>query len=275
MKSSTLSVAFILFPTLAMSLGGCSGSDYGTGHAKVSLLSEKRALPRGQDVLLGVHFEIEPGWHLYWNGRNDTGYAPRITLSLPKGFEAGELQWPVPKRLISPGGILDHVYEHEVTLILPLRVPVNAVPGKTYKIKGEASWLACHDVCVPGTGPFELEIAAGEAQGEEGSVPISSETIAKARASLPDSDLKGRVSAIWEDSTLVFSAPEASRLSFFPDTASVELEDLLRTGEVTGNVIRLTPRGPGGTSQISGILGIEIPPDTLYFSVRDPLPPQP
>ena len=257
--------------------GGCigSGSGYGSGHAKVSLLSEKKSMARGQEALLGVHFEIEPGWHLYWNGRNDTGYAPRITLDLPEGFEAGELEWPVPKRLISPGGILDHVYEHEVTLLLPLRLPVNAVPGKTYKIQGEASWLACHDVCVPGTGPFELEIAIEEAQDEKGSDPISSAAIAKAKASLPGSDLKGRVSAVWEDSTLVFSAPEASRLSFFPDTASVELAELLRTGEVSGNVIRLTPRDAGGTGQISGILGIEIPPDTLYFSVRVPLPPQP
>ena len=250
------------------------GSAFGPGHARVALLSEKPSVPPGQEVLLGVNFHIEPGWHLYWNGRNDTGYAPRITLNLPEGFEAGELLWPVPKRLISPGGILDHVYEHEVTLLLPVRVPANATSSKSYKIHGEASWLACHEVCVPGSGPVELEIHIANAQSEAPD-PSSVEAISRAKSMLPGSDLPGHVVPSWEDSTLVFNAGEATRVTFFPDTSSVEIADLLQTGEIQGNAIRLTPKKPQETGEISGILGIEIPPDTLYFSVRVPLPQKP
>jgi DsbC/DsbD-like thiol-disulfide interchange protein len=268
--------ASLVVLTLTIVLGGCSlpGSNYGSGHAKVSLLSEKKALSPGQEALLGVHFEIEPGWHLYWNGRNDTGYAPRVTLDLPEGFQAGEFLWPVPKRLISPGGILDHVYEHEVTLLLPLRVPGDAAE-RSYKIRGEASWLACHEVCVPGTAPFELEIHTEGEQREEETNSSSVEAIAHAKASLPGSDPGERFASLWEGRTLVFSAPEASRMMFFPDTASVEIADLLKTGEVQGNAIRIAPRQPAGTGEISGILGIEIPSDTLYFTVRVPLPQKP
>src|SRR5262245_15955955 len=95
---------------MAIMWNACGDSGYGDGHAKVSLVSEKRTVTRGSNFLLAVRFDLEPGWHIYWKGQNDTGYPPSVTLDLPEGFRTGEILWPVPKRLVSPGNILDHVY---------------------------------------------------------------------------------------------------------------------------------------------------------------------
>ena len=48
---------------------------------------------------------MQPGWHVYWNGRNDTGTPVRITLTVPEGFAAGDVLWPAPVRHVAAGEI--------------------------------------------------------------------------------------------------------------------------------------------------------------------------
>ena len=254
---------------IVMTLGGCGGSDYGPGHAKVSLFSEKRTVTRGSNVLLGVRFDLEPGWHVYWDGQNDTGYPPHVTFELPKGFQAGEILWPVPKRLVSPGNILDHVYEGHVTLLVRITVPTETNPGRI-QIKGDASWLACHEVCVPGKQAIEVSLnVAGDALTAQ-----LNKEIEDARALLPlpwdEAARVQHIDASWQDSTLTIKRPGASRMFFFPDTASVPVTDLLHAGDVQGDEITLRPQAM--TGQISGILGIETVPDTIYCSFKQTLP---
>jgi DsbC/DsbD-like thiol-disulfide interchange protein len=254
---------------VAMVIGSCGNSGYGPGHAKVSMFSEKRTVGNGTNVLLGVRFDLEPGWHLYWNGQNDTGYPPHVTLELPEGFRAGEIIWPVPKRLVSPGNILDHVYESHVTLLLPVTIPAQASPGR-YQLKGEASWLACHEACVPGKQALQLSLNVA---GDVLTAHVNKE-VEDARALLPltweEAVRAQHIDSSWQDSALVIKRPGASRMFFFPDTASVPVTDLIHAGDVKGDQIKLHPQATAG--QISGILGIETPPDTIYCSFRQTLP---
>jgi DsbC/DsbD-like thiol-disulfide interchange protein len=264
----------VLTPVLAIAFGACGrGSGYGPGHAKVTLLAEKKSFVPGTEALLAVRFDIEPEWHLYWKGQNDTGFPPRLALDLPKGFVAGDLLWPVPKRHVSPGGILDHIYEGRTTLLLPLVVPKDAVPGRAYEIRGEASWLACREACVPGKSAFALTMKVQDSPVSDAD-PITARLIAAAKASLPrpEEDARARVARSWENGSLVLRSTGASRLTFFPDTASVVVTDLLHAGEAEGDALRLSPQKSDPSGQISGILGIETPADTLYFLVREPLP---
>jgi len=260
---------FFFAPILAMAFGACGDSGYGPGHAKVSLFSEKRTATRGSNILVGVRFDLEPGWHLYWNGQNDTGYPPHVMLDLPEGFRAGEILWPVPKRLVSPGNILDHVYEGHVTLLLPITIPAEANPGR-YQLKGEASWLACHEACVPGKQALQLSFnVAGDVLTAQ-----LNKDVEDARTLLPltweEAARVQHIESSWQDSTLIIKRPGASRMFFFPDTASVPLTDLIHAGDVEGDQIKLHPQATAG--QISGILGIETPPDTIYCSFRQTLP---
>src|SRR4051812_22252125 len=90
---------------------------------RLSLVSEKTAIIPGQVNWIGIQYEIADGWHLYWNGQNDAGSPMEVTPALPDGFTAGDLLWPAPKRHLSDGPLLDHVYEKRVVLLLPVTAP--------------------------------------------------------------------------------------------------------------------------------------------------------
>ncbi|MEO1318875.1 MAG: protein-disulfide reductase DsbD domain-containing protein, partial [Pseudomonadota bacterium] len=71
--------------------------------SSVSLIAEQDTVRPGQTLLLGLHFELEDGWHIYWDGFNDTGFPPMVEWSLPEGVSVGPMLWPAPERYISPG----------------------------------------------------------------------------------------------------------------------------------------------------------------------------
>src|SRR5262252_5456593 len=66
---------------------------------KLELVSEQDAFVPGEELLLGVRFILQDGWHTYWTNPGDSGEAPRIQWRLPAGFEASAMQWPYPERL--------------------------------------------------------------------------------------------------------------------------------------------------------------------------------
>jgi len=126
-------------------------------HVKLELVSEQNALGSGQDLLVGVRFILEDGWHTYWINPGDSGEAPRIKWQLPVGFQAGSIQWPYPARLTTPP-FTDYGYEHEVLLMVPIRLPEKLKEGETEKIAAQVHFLICRDVCIPGQKQLELSL---------------------------------------------------------------------------------------------------------------------
>src|SRR5215469_1213783 len=53
-------------------------------HANLELLSTPVTEGRG-DILLGVHFTLEKGWHIYWINPGDSGQPPSFKWILPPG----------------------------------------------------------------------------------------------------------------------------------------------------------------------------------------------
>ncbi len=205
--------------------------------ASATLLSESGALVPGSIATLAVHFTIADGWHTYWNGRSDTGFPFKAEWTLPSGFEiAGPLQWPPPKRYISPGDILDHVYETQVAILVPVRVPADARPGDRVKISADLTWLVCKSACVfeQGAVSIELPIAQpGTPAAPSGDASIFAAT--RARLPLPIEKAGGGISARIEGTRLMIDAPSAGRLEFYPLAACVETPSLLRDGAADGS----------------------------------------
>jgi DsbC/DsbD-like thiol-disulfide interchange protein len=265
----------------AVWVAGCAGPPtppgYGPGHARVSLVANAGALVPGGETLLGVSFDIEPGWHLYWNGQNDTGYPIRVDPAFPAGLAPRDLLWPAPARHVSPGNILDHVYRGRVTLLLPVEVAGTVPPGGKLTLRVHASWLACREACVPGEGDAALTLKVAS----PGSAPPAPGPEARAWLDRAERTLPrpwGEVAPMsrvgWEGDTLRIRILEASSLAFFPDTASVPLVDPIRTAEAPGDSLRLVPRRVGGATVISGVLAVreDSPPDTVYVTFQEPLP---
>lgn len=131
----------------------------GRTHIVAELVAEGPATPGGA-VDLALHFRPSPGWHGYWINPGDAGYGMALDWRLPAGWEAGEPRYPVPQMLVI-GGLMNHVYEGDYAVIVPLAVPAGATSGPA-PLEVEAQWLACTDkICVPERATLALRMAVG------------------------------------------------------------------------------------------------------------------
>jgi DsbC/DsbD-like thiol-disulfide interchange protein len=153
-------------------------------HAMVRLVAERTAAVPGQAVSIGVQFEIDPRWHIYWRNPGDSGGPPIIEWQLPDGFQAGELQWPAPKR-IEVSTLINYGYESDVLLPLTLHVPATAKPGSEVALAGHVKYLICSDLCVPGNADVKLTLPIAASAASAGAPSPAADLFAQARTQLP------------------------------------------------------------------------------------------
>lgn len=136
---------------------GVHAQSFSVTHAKVDVVAEHDALRPGRTAWIGILFNMEKGWHIYWKNPGDSGAPPRVQWELPAGFRAGEIRWPVPVRL-GTGTIMDYGYEGRVLLALPLAVPSSYKPGTPATLKASVSYLICRELCIPAKAQAALTI---------------------------------------------------------------------------------------------------------------------
>lgn len=127
------------------------------GRAEVRLVMRADRIESGSTFLLGVRFDIEPGWHIYWRNPGGAGLATEVRWLLSDGFEAGETQWPLPIAFTQSDGIPGYGYEGSVVLAAEVRARPGFDPSAA-SVKAEVSWLACRDVCVLGASTLEAPL---------------------------------------------------------------------------------------------------------------------
>jgi thiol:disulfide interchange protein DsbD len=136
-----------------------------TGHVQIELVPSASSAAPGKAIYVALRQKIAKGWHTYWRNPGDAGDAPKLAWSLPPGWRAGDIVWPVPKRL-PVGPLMDFGYEDEVYLPVPIQVPASAKPGRAAHLTANVSLLVCKEICVPedGTASLDLPVAAGAGQ---------------------------------------------------------------------------------------------------------------
>lgn len=265
MRHPLLRLACLAAP-LAGLAGGAAAAENGAGpekgpqdalqgpgldRARPRLIAETASIAPGQTILIGVTFDIERGWHTYWNGRNDTVPGPWIEFSAPEGFEVGELRWPAPRRHESPGRILDHTYEGRVTIVAPLTAPVD-LPEGLVGLEAQVDWTVCSDICLLANGTVRLDLAVSESPGAPGP---EADRFAATRARLPRAPTEADgLSAERPADRIEIRAPGAERLAFYPAADGPELGSVLRDGAAEGEA--LTLRTYGGDEPLTGVLEI-------------------
>lgn len=158
-RLSFSAAAFLLI--MAAAKGGAAQS-FTASHAKVSLVAENTSLQAGQSAWVGVLFDIEKGWHIYWVNPGDAGEAPRIQWHLPAGFQAGEIRWPAPERLPA-STVIDYGYEGKVLLPVSLRVPAGYTATTPVNLAADVRYVICRDVCIPAAALAKLSIPSANA----------------------------------------------------------------------------------------------------------------
>ncbi|WP_082825991.1 protein-disulfide reductase DsbD family protein [Croceicoccus estronivorus] len=129
-------------------------------HIQAELVANGTAAP-GQTAELALHFRPAEGWHGYWTNPGDAGYGMTLDWDLPQGWTAGDPDYPVPHTL-KIGSLMNHVYEGDYAVLVPLRVPFDAQAGKPVILSVDAQWLACTDtICVPEQAVLSVVLTPG------------------------------------------------------------------------------------------------------------------
>jgi DsbC/DsbD-like thiol-disulfide interchange protein len=171
---------------LALLLSAATARADGTPipHGTLELIADKQWLPVGGAIDVGLHFQLEKGWHIYWINPGDSGEPPRAHWQLPSGITAGasesgatgagKIEWPTPQRFQTSSTIVDYGYVDAVLLIVPLHVDASLAAQATARIAADVRLLICsHEMCVPGkaqvslTLPVKSQPAAADARNAE------------------------------------------------------------------------------------------------------------
>jgi len=163
------------------------------------VLSEQAARP-GETVWAGLEMKMPPSWHTYWRNGGDAGIPTSIEWHLPKGVTAGDIQWPIPHKLVEKFSeetvLVTYIYTNTVVLLVPLQIDASVPPGPV-QITGTANWQECSDICVVAKD----DISATLTIGTHDQPSPEADLIAQWQKRLPAPASAAPVSAAWQTAT--------------------------------------------------------------------------
>jgi thiol:disulfide interchange protein DsbD len=200
-------------------------------HAHISLIASPE---ESGTQWVGLRFQLDPGWHIYWTNPGDSGEPPKVTWRLPSGFQAGDLHFPAPHR-IADHGMTDYGYEGEAVLLSMLTVPAGATSNKP-EIAADVRYLVCREVCIPAKDHVMLNFADQN--------PGAARLLHDAQTRLPGSLPHGiHARAVAGAEAFLLSVGPTSRLSRINDFIPSD-------SQVIDNATKPQIAKSGGTTQI-------------------------
>ncbi len=151
--------------------------------------AEARARLIGDATGLGLEFELQPGWHVYWKNSGDAGYPPRIDFSRTPALAGASLLFPAPRRYDLAGGLVSFGYEEHV--IYPI-APITPITARLPTVAGEKlpavlarlDYLVCRAECIPHTAELSLDLDS-DREGSATAGVATAARLAAAREALP------------------------------------------------------------------------------------------
>jgi len=226
-----------------------------------SLLSEAASVTPGVPFHAGIRMRMRPGWHVYWKNPGDSGLPPKITWSLPGGFSAGPIEWPVPERF-QDEMLMSYGYAGEV--ILPVEmIPPATIDADSVTISGALQWLECQDVCLPGAATVRFSLPVSTQKTAPGP---DAAALAAARSKVPGPPSGWSLSAEAGPRTIALAFDPPSGLT--PRSAYLFVDQPLVTEHAApqgfgrsrdGYRLTLQPaaNASGNPARLSGVLWVE------------------
>ena len=252
-------------------------------HARAKLIAEKNGVAPGGTIWVGLRFEMDEHWHIYWDGQNDSGMPVKGKWTQSEGVKMGEIQWPAPKRGVYPLDVIDYIYDNEVTAVVPVTVPKDVAIGSKVTLSGSLTWLVCSEQCLPGKGEVSIEIPVIAESGVSNS--SDAKYFAETRKRLPKSALvkvtggtnveragatEADLAGTWEGNTLVMKVEGAKGMVFYPDAACSTMTNAIKQGESKTGELRLSLEPKEGVPlKASGIVEIRYaePRKAEFYSI--------
>jgi thiol:disulfide interchange protein/DsbC/DsbD-like thiol-disulfide interchange protein len=219
----------------AAQLSSKPGAVVTTPHVRAELVAHApEGVMPGAPVWVGLQITHQPEWHTYWKNAGDSGLPTELNWTLPPGVAAGDIAWPVPKK-IPVGTLANYGYEGTVLLPVPLEVSSNFKPplalgagASSMDIRLKATWLVCRKECIPEEGEFTLALPL------QGSTALHKAEFDAAQAAMPQPLAKPGAVEVDGNKLQVRleglpAAAQGKTLGFFPETP-----ELIRTAAESG-----------------------------------------
>jgi len=245
-------------------------------HAMITLIAEQTAAVPGRPLSLGLRFEIDPRWHIYWRNPGDSGGPPTVDWRLPDGFQAGEFQWPAPQRIAVGGTLVNYGYEADVLLPLTVRVPATAKPGTQVDLVGHVKYLICSDLCVPARADVKLTVPIAASAANAVSPSPSASLFTQTRTRVPQpapSTWSARAGFANRqfDLTIDTGRREANAL-FFPLVSSQIDDSAPQQATPTARGIRFTLRASDQlTAEPPALSGVIVLSESQAYTISAPV----
>ncbi|MDB0003407.1 protein-disulfide reductase DsbD family protein [Alphaproteobacteria bacterium] len=111
-----------------------------------------------KNLLIGLEYEMEPGWKTYWKSPGDGGFAQSLSWENSTNVKNVNILWPTPIQF-EILGLTSLGYQNNV--IFPLEIELEDELKNTF-LNLHVNFLICKEVCIPGDATLFLEIPSGE-----------------------------------------------------------------------------------------------------------------
>ena len=169
------SLLFALFPCLTL-----VGQAEPLEGVDLKLLSETSGIQPGKPFTIGLHIHHHKDYHTYWKNPGIVGVPTSLKWTLPNGFTAGPIQWPIPE-IVDMAGHPAHGFHQDVLLMVQI-TPPKEIESNTVTLDAVANWMACAKTCHPGFSSLSLTLPVGETAPPS---PETKELFQQARKDLP------------------------------------------------------------------------------------------
>ncbi len=127
------------------------------------LVVEHDAVQPGGGTRIGVLLTLQDGWHIYAENPGDAGMPTTITWTVSPEATVGPVHWPTPQGFIELGGIRTFGYTGKVVGSSLLQVDRGAEGSPGIELRADVRWVACQEVCVPGSNTLRTTLAVRDA----------------------------------------------------------------------------------------------------------------
>lgn len=244
-------------------LSGCGDKSVGKGpHITVKLIADQDSVTPGSTFTLGVLFDPEPGWHIYWKNPGDSGLAPRFAWESSGGIAVASPMWPYPEK-IAVGPLVNYGYDK---VMIPFPATFSAPPPRatTTSVMLSLQYLVCKDECLPGEAQLELTLPISKTASPPGQ---HERLFAEAQKKVPTQ--LNRVSIAIEEQqdqiiiALIPLGPQffPSSISFFPEDPRVISNSAPQEISLEGGALRIAlKRDPNRREPIRRVRGVLVSP---------------
>jgi len=283
-------------PDSAVGEGARQGDN---ARVEARLLIDAAEVQPGQPFDVGVLFDMDRGWHIYWRNPGESGLPTRLDWQI-EDAAVGPIRWPAPEVFDEQDGLLT-TFGYKGEVLLTNAVTFDAGVEGEREVRVTADFLVCEVQCIPGQIELSrtLRVGAAATPGDRATrkaverhaarVPVAPETLGveldvvlSQSAIRPGDSFRAAITAVpgaGGDASLSIGTRDPAR-AFVPDrTGSVELEV---TGSSphpfaeSGFLVTLDGQAArddaGAEERLAGVLAVRSGRHVRHVEVDLPLP---